>query len=821
MQVVTREGSRLTAKTRHSPPGGYQKIKTFSAAIFFPLSKTMSELHSKRRRLSESGSFQTKESEAMDSPKDDTIAPTATTTDAAAPAKTQMRRELFVRSLPASATTESLTEFFSQSYVLRHATVVVDPATKQSKGYGFVTFADVEDAQRALEELNGADFEGRKIRVEVAQPRKREIGGSDGKSVPSAEATKRKEERARERERNQPPKLIVRNLPWSIKEPDQLATLFRSFGKVKHAVVPKKGTEQAGFGFVVLRGKKNAEKALNAVNGKEVDGRTLAVDWAVEKSVWEQAAEKDAAADAEADAMEVDAEEGSGEGDAVDGSEDETSSDEDEDEDDEDENDVDMDDEDEDEDEETPQEDVEDERNASTVFIRNLPFTSSDETLYEHFKQFGPVRYARIVMDMETERPRGTGFVCFWKPEDAIACVRGAPTQTQNEEDHSKKTASNIKQSVLQNDMLDPTGKYTMEDRVLNVSRAVSKFQANKLRDEGVSRRSAQDQDKRRLFLLNEGTIPSNSPLYQKLAPSEVKMREDSLKQRQNLIKTNPTLHLSLTRLSIRNVPRSVTSKDLKALAREAIVGFAKDVKEGRRSPLSYDELQRESEETKEEDKRRREKGKGIVKQTKVVFEGRDGGKIDEKSGAGRSRGYGFIEYFNHRHALMGLRWLNGHVVQAKAVDGEAEKKKRLVVEFAIENAQVVKRRREFQEKARNRQSDENEESDQENKRGIKRKRPDGRDGREGGRGRGGDRGRGGSRGRGEGRGGRGGRGEGRGDRGGRGGREDRSRPAKAPRTENNKENSGGDDEQNKLAKRNRIIARKRQQRRARKGGKA
>ncbi|QKX56360.1 uncharacterized protein TRUGW13939_03461 [Talaromyces rugulosus] len=800
----------------------------------------MSELHSKRRRLSESGSFQAKESETMDSPQDATIAPA--TEAAAAPAKTQMRRELFVRSLPASATTESLTEFFSQSYVLRHATVVVDPTTKQSKGYGFVTFADVEDAQRALEELNGANFGGKKIRVEVAQPRKREIGESDGKSVPSAEATKRKEDRAREREENQPPRLIVRNLPWSISEPDQLAALFRSFGKVKHIVIPKKGTELAGFGFVVLRGKKNAEKALNAINGKEVDGRTLAVDWAVDKSVWEKAAEKEAEAEADADAdagadvdvMDVDVEDAPGEADAVDDDESiEAGSDEADEE-------EEIDNEDEDEDEEPQQGDVEDERNACTIFIRNLPFTTSDETLYEHFKQFGPVRYARIVMDMETERPRGTGFVCFWNLEDTIACVQGAPTQTQTEEDqNSKKTATNAKHSVLQNDMLDPTGKYSIEDRVLNVSRAVSKTQANKLRDEGVSRRSAQDQDKRRLFLLNEGTIASNSPLYQKLAPSEVKMREDSLKQRQNLIKTNPTLHLSLTRLSIRNVPRSVTSKDLKALAREAVVGFATDVKEGRRHPLSYDELQRESEETKEEDKRRREKGKGIVKQTKVVFEGRDGGKIDEKTGAGRSRGYGFIEYFNHRHALMGLRWLNGHVVHAKAIDGEAEveKKKRLVVEFAIENAQVVQRRREFQEKARNKQPDDNEESDDENKRGLKRKRSDSRGDREGGRG-----GRGASRGRGEGRGGRGGRGDvrggrgdggdrgegrgrggrgdsrggrgGRGDRGGRGeGREGRARPAKAPRTDDKNE---GDDEQNKLAKRNRIIARKRQIRRKR-----
>ena len=35
------------------------------------------------------------------------------------------------------------------------------------------------------------------------------------------------------------------------------------------------------------------------------------------------------------------------------------------------------------------------------------------------FRAFGPLRYARITMDAETGRSRGTGFVCFWNKEDA------------------------------------------------------------------------------------------------------------------------------------------------------------------------------------------------------------------------------------------------------------------------------------------------------------------------------------------------------------------------------------------------------------------
>src|SRR5204862_462420 len=96
----------------------------------------------------------------------------------------------------------------------------------------------------------------------------------------------------------------------------------------------------------------------------------------------------------------------------------------------------------------------------------------------------------------------------------------------------------------------------------------------------------------------------------------------------------------------------------------------------------------------------RKEQGRGIVKQAKIVFEGREGSKVSEKSGAGRSRGYGFIEYVTHRSALMALRWLNGHAV--KPTGGEpGDKTKRLIVEFAIENAQVVSRRREREAKER------------------------------------------------------------------------------------------------------------------------
>lgn len=646
-------------------------------------------------------------------------------------ARVESNRSLFVRSLPPNVTSESLTDFFSQHYPVKHATVVLDPKTKGSRGYGFVSFADPEDAIEAKEKLNNKDFGGRKLRLDIAQPRLRDAS----KATPAVASKTVENKRKREEElaeARKAPKLIIRNLPWSIKHADQLTKLFQSFGKVKFSDLPSQKGKMAGFGFVTLRGRKNAEKAMEALNGKEIDGRTIAVDWAVDKETWTQINEaseekegedkneksaktKKAKKSEKKDEEEADdpnmtqadrdlanffknygenlEDEDEDEDMDKDKEEEDDEEDDEDDEDDsekQDDGDVDefetlpSDDEEEEEEEDAKKKKLSDE-NQTTLFIRNLPYTTTDEQLKAQFEQFGAVRYARVVKERGTDRPAGTGFVCFFNPEEAKVCLKGAPRHQ-----HAPTLA---KHSVLQNDTLDPEGKYTMDGRVLQVAQAVNKDEASRLADLTTHKKN---RDKRRLFLLAEGSIPASSPLFAKLSTQEVKLREQSAKQRKKLIESNPALHISLTRLAVRNIPSNMDSKALKALAREAVVGFAKDVKEGKRAPISKEENLRGGEADKEAEHRRKEKGKGVVSQAKIVFETTKGQKVDEKkaAGAAKSRGYGFIEYSSHRWALMGLRWLNGH-----ALKNELGKTQRLVVEFAIENANVVQRRRQHEEK--------------------------------------------------------------------------------------------------------------------------
>lgn len=635
-------------------------------------------------------------------------------------------KSLFIHSLAESVTAEKLTRLFSTSYPLKHATVVQDPQTKVSKGYGFVTFTDSEDAQRARDSLNGVLLDGRKIKIVPAEPRSRSSKGGEKGNLTRKQASRlpaltRSEHLRGTSEEQKPPKLIIRNLPWTIKEPGQLAALFQSYGKVKHVTMPKKEAGlSAGFGFVVLRGRRNAEKALQDMNGKEIGGRILAVDWAVEKEIWESA-QKSPETGQSRDLISRESPheivETDGPGKAMLNDDDSSS------------------------DHESVSDPAEEARyhkkdspamvsdeqdqgsrlkeadaNVSTCFVRNLPFHATDETLKDHFSSFGPVRYSRVVLDPATGRSRGTGFVCFYRQEDANACLRESPRPPSapgpGRTTNGGSSFPQVKQSLLEDLKADYSGRYTFEGRLLQVSRAVDKSEAMHLMTAGSSLRDARDKDRRRLYLLSEGTISFDTPLYSQLSSSEITLREGSAKQRQTLIKNNPALHLSLTRLSVRNLPRGTTSKTLKALAREAVVGFASDVKAGLRKQLSKEELSRGGAELREAANARKAKGKGIVRQAKVVFESREGKKVSENSGAGRSRGYGFIEYASHRWALMGLRWLNGFAVgnatneaEGTLVANETNKgtKKRLIVEFAIENAQVVGRRQEREAKARER----------------------------------------------------------------------------------------------------------------------
>ena len=86
--------------------------------------------------------------------------------------------KLFVGGLSYSTDEQKLTEAFSQYGEVTSAVVIRDKASGDSKGFGFVEMKNQSEAQAAMDALNGANLDGRRIAVNEA--REREGGRRDG-----------------------------------------------------------------------------------------------------------------------------------------------------------------------------------------------------------------------------------------------------------------------------------------------------------------------------------------------------------------------------------------------------------------------------------------------------------------------------------------------------------------------------------------------------------------------------------------------------------------------------------------------------------------
>ena len=88
-------------------------------------------------------------------------------------------KKLYVGGLPYSVSDGQLSELFSSHGTVDSARVITDRMTGRSKGFGFVEMSSQEEAESAIESLNGTDLEGRSITVNEAKPRQ-SSGGSRG-----------------------------------------------------------------------------------------------------------------------------------------------------------------------------------------------------------------------------------------------------------------------------------------------------------------------------------------------------------------------------------------------------------------------------------------------------------------------------------------------------------------------------------------------------------------------------------------------------------------------------------------------------------------
>jgi nucleolar protein 4 len=657
-----------------------------------------------------------------DSPAMDLDSPAGTSSSATMTTASLSKQEpgtLFVRNLALTTTKEELVSYFSEIGPVKRGIVVCEKKSQggASKGFGFVVFALASDADEAIRLLKDqAELQGRKLALDVAGPKgvKRPLQDSSLKriSLPAPAATagepqpssapglsapaalddsedadkravilfnlpedfsdKQLQIRLRKSERKvlqverdgsrarvlfETPgaahaavqeldkrtwggglvfarrpqqmatksramgrcRLIVRNLGFKVNEP-RLRQAFELHGPVSDVVVSRgEDGKSRGFGFVQFVCRQDAEKAVQALNGEVSLGpagkdRPVAVDFCLAKHRYELL-KRLATAPAEDGAAKEDG------GAAESGKESE---------------------EEEEEEEGKPQAAAAalPKRDSGvsqgrTLFVQNLLFETTEDVVRTRFREFGPVRGVKMVRDAQG-RSKGTAFVEFWEQATCAKAMQ-APMPLM------------------------------LEGRPVYASLAVDKATAERLTSKEEKPAKS---DKRHMYLAAEGRVsvedvPKGDRAKRASAEAE---KKDKLK--------SPMFFVSPTRLSVRNLNRKagtciscaratssrgsrwtgrashrmgrathrtgradevIDSKELKKLALDAAVrglkqGVVKD-NEGDRTLFPAPGIQ---------------PWPKVLKAT-VFFED------DAKT----SRGFGFVEFSEHIHALAALRVLN------------------------------------------------------------------------------------------------------------------------------------------------------------------
>lgn len=180
-------------------------------------------------------------------------------------------RKLVVLGIPWDVDTEGLRQFMSKYGELSDVIVMKDRATGRSRGFGYVTFATSESAEKALGSSHFLN--GRMLDIKVATPKE----SMQGQQV----ATGGKKSS----------RIFVARVPLSVTE-DTFKSYFKKFGSISDLYMPKeKGSHgHRGIGFVTFEHSESVDKVMSETH--EIGGATVAVDRATPKDEGGKMADK-------------------------------------------------------------------------------------------------------------------------------------------------------------------------------------------------------------------------------------------------------------------------------------------------------------------------------------------------------------------------------------------------------------------------------------------------------------------------------------------------------------------------------------------------
>ncbi|KAF3816203.1 hypothetical protein GH733_014376 [Mirounga leonina] len=181
-------------------------------------------------------------------------------------AKAKEFTNVYIENFGEEVDDESLKELFSQFGKTLSVKVMRDPSGK-SKGFGFVSYEKHEDANKAVEEMNGKEISGKVILVGRAQ-----------KKVERQAELKRKFEHLKQERISRYPgvNLYIKNLDDTI-DGEKLRKEFSPFGSITSAKVMLADGRSKGSGFVCFSSPEEATKAVTELNGRIVGPKPLHV----------------------------------------------------------------------------------------------------------------------------------------------------------------------------------------------------------------------------------------------------------------------------------------------------------------------------------------------------------------------------------------------------------------------------------------------------------------------------------------------------------------------------------------------------------------
>ncbi|XP_034433045.1 polyadenylate-binding protein 4 isoform X2 [Hippoglossus hippoglossus] len=187
-------------------------------------------------------------------------------------AKAKEFTNVYIKNFGDDMDDDRLKEFFDKYGKTLSVKVMTDP-TGKSRGFGFVSYEKHEDANKAVEDMNGTDLNGKTVFVGRAQK----------KMERQAELKRRFEMLKQERiSRYQGVNLYIKNLDDTIDD-EKLRKEFSPFGSITSAKVMLEEGRSKGFGFVCFSSPEEATKAVTEMNGRIVGSKPLYVALAQRK----------------------------------------------------------------------------------------------------------------------------------------------------------------------------------------------------------------------------------------------------------------------------------------------------------------------------------------------------------------------------------------------------------------------------------------------------------------------------------------------------------------------------------------------------------